>query len=408
MRAIELFGCAGGMAEGFRLVGVTFDLVFDKDPDACASYEANHGHRPIQMDVRDLLRMIRAGCSLGAIDLLVADPPCTPWSRAGKRLGTSDERDMLEETCELIALLRPSAYLIGNVPGLNDATQWSVVQRLIGGLQKYGYCVADYAELDAAAYGVPQCRIRPFWFGHLTGPCMVWPAPTHGKPTSNLSIDGYALKPYVTCRQALQHLPPEELGRPVRLRWRDGVSGNDHRPSRADLPGRTITRNTHSDGALLLNEKHRPFEVDEPAKVIQGRDRCQGGMVMRVPQGMRVGTGDASSAAVIAKPSRVGGGAGHVLDWPWDRPSTTVTRDERIPPPGHHDSNSYLSEPNAIVLSEKAATILQGFPPDWQFIGKTKKARWNQLGQAMPPPLSEAVARAIVEQMARAKSEEAA
>jgi site-specific DNA-cytosine methylase len=78
--AIELFGCAGGMAEGFRRAGVTFDMVFDKDPDACASYEANHGHRP---NVRDLLRMVAAGWRpTKSLDLLVADPPCTPWAAA--------------------------------------------------------------------------------------------------------------------------------------------------------------------------------------------------------------------------------------------------------------------------------------------------------------------------------------
>jgi site-specific DNA-cytosine methylase len=32
------------------------------------------------------------------------------------------------------------------------------------------------------------------------------------------------------------------------------------------------------------------------------------------------------------------------------------------------------------------------------FSGETKKARWSQIGQAMPPPLAEAVARAVVEQ----------
>jgi len=52
--------------------------------------------------------------------------------------------------------------------------------------------------------------------------------------------------------------------------------------------------------------------------------------------------------------------------------------------------------PNAVILSEKAAAILQGFPPRWKFAGKTKKARWSQIGMAMPPPLARAVATSIV------------
>jgi site-specific DNA-cytosine methylase len=36
--SIELFPCSGGLAEGFRRAGVTFDLAFDADADACDSY----------------------------------------------------------------------------------------------------------------------------------------------------------------------------------------------------------------------------------------------------------------------------------------------------------------------------------------------------------------------------------
>ncbi len=54
--------------------------------------------------------------------------------------------------------------------------------------------------------------------------------------------------------------------------------------------------------------------------------------------------------------------------------------------------------PDAVLLSERAAAILQGFPHGWVFAGETKKARWSQIGQAMPPALAEAVARAIIEQ----------
>jgi site-specific DNA-cytosine methylase len=70
---LELFPCSGGMAEGFRRAGITFDWAFDKDPNACASYEKNMGHRPVQMDARDLLRMARGGWSPGPVRLLVAE-----------------------------------------------------------------------------------------------------------------------------------------------------------------------------------------------------------------------------------------------------------------------------------------------------------------------------------------------
>lgn len=52
--------------------------------------------------------------------------------------------------------------------------------------------------------------------------------------------------------------------------------------------------------------------------------------------------------------------------------------------------------PNAITLSERAGAILQGFPERWVFAGKTKRSRWSMIGQAMPPPLAEAVGRSIL------------
>lgn len=532
---IELFSCAGGMAEGFRRAGIEFDFAFDFAADHCASYEKNIGHRPICMDVRDLLRVAKASlvCT-GDLDLFVADPPCTPWSRAGLRKGTEDERDMLEDTCDLIRILRPRAYLIGNVPGLDDMKNWNIVQRVIGGLSKYGYCTADFAALDAVFYGTPQRRVRPFWFGHLDGPCIRWPEPTHCEPSqlATLTLPGlHELKPWITCRQALGHLPEKELGRPVRLRRRscnssqhgsvhdkparvvgtsnlsdgnvllsdsskhpaieddspsttvrgggnghaapalvlkrssrptggDGVLVSDrHPPAELDLPSPTmgakqrgqagqllktsrerapfeggytpstldapahaVVKNTHGDGAVLLYDVHHPpHDIDSPSNVIRAGDGQGGNRAMRLTpnvapkvkgrprkrdqgrpgQGMRVGSAETPSKTVTSKASRVGAGESHVIEWPWDRPSTVIAADEHIAPPGHHDEHwdgGTRSVEGAVVLSEKAAAILQGFPETWCFEGKTKKARWNQIGQAMPPPLAHAVGRAVADQ----------
>lgn len=93
------------------------------------------------------------------------------------------------------------------------------------------------------------------------------------------------------------------------------------------------------------------------------------------------------------------------MAWPWDRPATTVCAGiDKIAAAGEHAGHL---GPNAIVLSEKAAAILQGFPESWMFAGETKKARWSQLSQAMPPALAHAVATSVREQMARAESEAA-
>lgn len=415
---LEIFPCSGGFAEGFRRAGVAFGTVIERDPNACDSYGHNHGHRPLQMDVHDFARMVRDGWRPPApIDFLMADPPCTPWSRAGKREGLADERDCLAVTAEMIALLRPRAYLIGNIPGLQDSTSWHVVQDVIGGLASHGYCVADYVSLDAADYGVPQHRVRPFWFGHLDGPCIRWPAPTHGAPTEQFAIGGHALKPWVTCRQALQHLPLEELGRPVRMRIRpkgeDGTrhGGDRSRCSEPDRPAKTVvTKPERKGGQILLpRDNHPPSEPDRPSRTIKtnGGRRAQGGAILPANAKHPICQPDAPAMTVTAHLGATGGAqGGAALAWPWDRPGTTIVSKTTMAAPGHH-TRANLSDPNAVILSERAAAILQGFPEGWLFSGDTKKARWSQIGQAMPPGLAEAVARAVVEQFAAARREAA-
>jgi site-specific DNA-cytosine methylase len=223
----------------------------------------------------------------------------------------------------------------------------------------------------------------------------------------------------VTCRDALQHLPLEQLGRPVRLKRMDPK----HPPCKPSDPGTTVRSGGGNGNAaphleLRIPENHRPLKLDRPSKTIMAKRTQVDAQVLALDAPLRaaninlppadpdaphrtiVGAGGGHqfmlSAEPEARPPRAFDGAAKMLEWPWDRPSTTVTTREAGPPPGHHpESGSILSQPNAVVLSERAAGILQGFPEDWHFAGKTKRARWSQLGQAMPPQLAEAVAGAV-------------
>jgi DNA (cytosine-5)-methyltransferase 1 len=348
LRVVEVFSGAGGIAAGFARAGLDIELAFDFDADACQSYLVNLGRRPVRVDARDLLRLAGGGWRpLASIDLLVADPPCAPWSRAGNREGRLDPRDMLEVTVALVRAVGPRAFLIANTAGLDEAPHWAAVQETIGSLAREGYCVRDYARLDAVDYGVPQFRARPFWYGHRSGACIRWPPRTHG-PSGECKSGTIAgvepIRPYVTCRDSLGHLSACELGTMVRLRSR---------------------RVGPDDGALLVHPRHPINVVDAPSHTITTKGNGRG----------------AQGASVLA--------------WPWDQPvGLSASSEDALKPV--EPSESEGSPACAVRLSETAAALLQGFPAGWVFAGRTKASRWSQIGQAMPPPLAQAVARSIL------------
>lgn len=367
---LELFSCAGGMAEGFRRAGIRFDLAVDFEPDHCDSYERNIGHRPLCMDARDLLRLVRAGHIRLEVDLLVADPPCTPWSRAGKRLGTSDERDMLAVTCDLIAALRPwvtCREALAHLEGDELGRPVKMRKRTDHGKQK-----GSVADRPARTVGTSNLS---------DGNNLAIPRSRHDEPVHTSELDAPARAITTQCRAP---------GHATTV-----LFNSKHAPSAPSAPSRTIGAKSRGNGACAVSlaeptSKHPAATPDEPSPTIRaGGGGHTGPHVMLAnesgckrkrppstqgPQSTRVMSPDSPATTIQAREDRIGSGS-PVLDWPWD------TSDDS----------------DAVILSERAAAILQGFPDDgsWTFCGETKKARWSQLGQAMPPALAYAVATSV-------------
>lgn len=96
--------------------------------------------------------------------------------------------------------------------------------------------------------------------------------------------------------------------------------------------------------------------------------------------------------------------------WVFERPSTAVCGDPRISPPGYRgnpedyrDGNPTRSGDNAIRVSIEEASILQGFPVDYPWQGSRSK-RFEQVGNAVPPPLARAVVASLVSEAIKEKA----
>ena len=363
---IELNAGMGGMTEGMRLGGIEVTHAIDWSADACASHRANLDTLVLQRDVRELAR---GNWQPGTVELLVADTPCQPYSSAGLGKGADDERDLLSVTIDMVERMRPRTCLISNVPGLTFARHANALGDMLTRLKSAGYCV-DHCMMNGADYGLPQIRKRPWWFGHLDGPCIQWPAQTHWKPKHADLLR----RSWVTIGDAFSNafgaeVTASDLGYHATIRWKEGTS---HRPGQWGKPARTLTHNPNGDGALLslptfiVSRKHPPSSIYAPSGTITARPRETN--LLRVDREHR--------------PVR------------WTDVARTITSKQ------DHAWYMQTGLSDVIVLNERARLVLQGFPPDWTIVGKTKRSRDSQIGLAMPPPMACAVARSIVSRVA--------
>lgn len=95
--------------------------------------------------------------SLEPIDILTAGYPCQPFSHAGYRKGTDDERHIFPYILEAISILRPRWVILENVRGHLTLG----LKEVLAGLASIGYD-ARWQVVRASDAGAPHQRARLF------------------------------------------------------------------------------------------------------------------------------------------------------------------------------------------------------------------------------------------------------
>jgi DNA (cytosine-5)-methyltransferase 1 len=98
------------------------------------------------------------------IDILTAGYPCQPFSHAGYRKGTDDERHIFPYILEAISVLRPRWIVLENVRGHLSLGLKDVLQ----GLAEHGYD-ARWQVIRASDVGAPHQRARLFIIANSDG-----------------------------------------------------------------------------------------------------------------------------------------------------------------------------------------------------------------------------------------------
>ena len=103
--------------------------------------------------IRQNIRDIRTERRLG-IDIVSGGFPCQPHSVAGKRQGSSDERDLWPEVRRILSEIRPRWFVGENVPGLLSSNHGDFFGGILSDLAALGYFVGwcTYGAVDVGAW----------------------------------------------------------------------------------------------------------------------------------------------------------------------------------------------------------------------------------------------------------------
>lgn len=113
------------------------------------------------------VRQFDATCYRGVIDVLSGGFPCQPFSIAGKRKGTADDRFLWPEMSRIIREIQPRWIVGENVLGLLNWRRGLVFEQVLAELEAEGYTVWPYL-LPAAGAGAPHRRDRVWIIAHAS------------------------------------------------------------------------------------------------------------------------------------------------------------------------------------------------------------------------------------------------
>lgn len=164
MRHGSLFTGIGGFDLAARWMGWKNVLQCEIDPFCQQVLRHHFPEVTLYEDVRD----INGNDWKGRIDLLSGGFPCQPFSGAGRKRGTADDRHLWPEMLRLVREIQP-AWVVGeNVRGLVSWNDGLVFEGVCADLEEAGYEVQPLC-LPACAVGAPHRRERVWFVAHSDG-----------------------------------------------------------------------------------------------------------------------------------------------------------------------------------------------------------------------------------------------
>lgn len=161
MNALSLFSGIGGIDLACEWVGIETIAFCEREPFCQKVLTKHWPDKPIYDDVCTLTKERLEADGIGTIDLIHGGYPCQPFSVAGDRKGTEDDRHLWPEVFRLIQAIAPRWFVGENVAG-HVTLGLDIV---LADLESIGYEWETFV-LPAMAVGAPHRRDRVFIVAH--------------------------------------------------------------------------------------------------------------------------------------------------------------------------------------------------------------------------------------------------
>lgn len=346
---IDLFCGCGGLSEGFKLAGFNIVGGIDFNQKAIDTYKKNFENSiAICADLMTFNEndIHKTFPDLSKVDVIIGGPPCQGFSSANRYQSEQDDprNKLFFEFVKFVDIAKPKVVLIENVRGIVTNNNGYAKDRIYEIFESRGYTVT-HKILDSSEYGVPQRRLRNFFV--ITKNCQKFDFDMVKKSNH-----------VVTVKEAISELY--------------SFDDSNGEVILSNKPSTQFQKYLRRKDNIVFNH-----DVRYPAEKVQNRISFvpQGGNWKDVPPNL----------------------------WPSDRKNRHSSAYKRLDEndvsvtidTGNNHSNYFHPLYNRIPTVREAAR-LQSFPDDFIFLGN-RSDQYRQVGNAVPPLLSKAIAKAIKE-----------
>ena len=160
LKLLDLFSGIGGFSLGLESTGFFETIAFvEKDKFCQKVLKKNFNNIQIEEDIRNVKG------DRYAADVITGGFPCQPFSIAGKRKGTDDDRYLWDETIRVIRECKPRWFIGENVEGIINIQEGMVLRQVQSDLEEEGFEV-QCVVIPASGIGAWHQRKRVWILAH--------------------------------------------------------------------------------------------------------------------------------------------------------------------------------------------------------------------------------------------------